>query len=79
MKSTTGAFVVTNSCNSSGDMLGGCERGSGNDSAQAGVGFGGLSIQSEGMEKRIRHHTNPSHPFELHQIHQIRGITLPDR
>jgi hypothetical protein len=35
MKSTTGAFVVTNSCDASGDMLAGCERGSGNDSAQA--------------------------------------------
>ena len=35
MKSTTGAFVVTNSCNASGDMSSGCECGSGNDSAQA--------------------------------------------
>jgi hypothetical protein len=80
MKSTTGAFVVTNSCIASGDMLGGCERGSGNDSAQAGVGFGCLSIQFEGKGKADPHHVNPSHPVGLYcQIHQIRGITLLDR
>ena len=44
-KSTAGAFVVTNSCSPSGDMLGGCEHGCGNDRAQAGVGFGTLSIR----------------------------------
>ncbi len=44
-KSTAGAFVVTNSCSPSGDMLGGCEYGCGNDRAQAGVGFGTLSIR----------------------------------
>ena len=44
MKSTTGVFVVTISYNASGDIPGGCERGSGNDRAQLGVGLGNLSI-----------------------------------
>jgi len=51
MKFTAGAFVVTNSCSPSVDMLGGCERGCGNDRAHAGVGFGSLSIRFEGKEE----------------------------
>ena len=49
MKSVAAAFVVINSYKASGDMLDGRERGSGNERAQAGVGFGCRSIQSEGM------------------------------
>lgn len=45
MKSTAGAFVVTNWCSPSVDMLGGCDCGCGNDRAHAGVGFGSLSIR----------------------------------
>jgi hypothetical protein len=56
MKSTTGAFVVTISYNTSGDIPGGCERGSGNDRAQLGVGLGSLSIRFEGKG------VNPHHP-----------------
>ena len=37
--STTGAFVVGNSSSPSAGMLGGFERGCGNDSTNAGVGF----------------------------------------
>ena len=47
MKSTAAAFVVINSYSASGDMLGGRERGSGNDKAQVGVGFGCSSIRFE--------------------------------
>jgi hypothetical protein len=50
MKSTAAAFVVINPCSASGDMLDGRERGSGNDKAQVGVGFDGLSIEFEGKE-----------------------------
>jgi hypothetical protein len=77
MKSITGAFVVTNSCNASGDMLGGCERGSGKDSAHAGIGFGSLSVQFGGKEERILIMSITSHPFDLpRQIHQTRIIIL---
>lgn len=86
MKSTAGAFVATNSCSPSVDMLGGCERGCGNDRAHAGVGFGSLSIQFEGKKEVNSHHTNASHLFglnrqirQIRQIHQIRRITLVDR
>jgi hypothetical protein len=37
-------------------MLGGCERGCGNDRAHAGVGFGSLSIQFEGKKEVNAHH-----------------------
>jgi hypothetical protein len=77
MKSTAGAFVATNSCNPSVDMLGGCERGCGNDRAHVGVGFGSLSIQFEGKKEVNSHHVNASHLFGLtRQIRQIRRITL---
>ena len=58
MKSTPGAFVATNSCSPSIDMLGGCERGCGNDRAHAGVGFGSLSIQHEAKEEVNPHRAN---------------------
>jgi len=75
MKSTAGAFVATNSCSPSVDMLGGCERGCGNDRAHAGVGFGIVSIQFEGKKKVNPHLANASHLFGLtRQIHQIRQI-----
>jgi hypothetical protein len=48
MKSVAATFVVINSYKASRDMLGGRERGSGNESAQVGVGFGCGSIQFEG-------------------------------
>jgi hypothetical protein len=86
MKSTAGALVATNSCSPSVDMLGGCERGCGNDRAHAGVGFGSLSIQFEGKKEVNSQHANASHLFGLtrqirriHQIRQIRRITLVDR
>src|SRR6267154_6429236 len=53
MKSAAGAFVATNSCSPSVDMLGGCERGCGNDRAHAGVGFSSLSIQLKTKRKQI--------------------------
>ena len=48
MKSVAAAFVVITSYKASGDMLDGRERGSGNERAQVGVGFGCGSIQCEG-------------------------------
>ena len=79
MKSTAGTFVVINSCSPSIDMLGGCERGCGNDRAHAAVGFGSLSIQFEGKKEVNSHHANASHLFGLtRQIRQIRRITLVD-
>ena len=54
MKSVAAAFVVINSYKASGDMLGGRERGSGNESAQVGVGFGCGSIQFEGKWDDLR-------------------------
>jgi hypothetical protein len=76
MKSTAGVFVVTSSCSPSGDMLGGCERGCGNDRAQAGVGFDSLSIQFEGKKEANPHYAHASHLFgRPHQIHQIRQIS----
>lgn len=77
MKSTAGALVATNSCSPSVDMLGGCERGCGNDRAHAGVGFDSLSIQFEGKKEVNSHHANASHLFGL--TRQIRQITLVDR
>lgn len=80
MKSTAGPFVVTNSCSPSVDMLGGCERGCGNDRAHAGVGFGSLSIQFESKKEANSHHVNASHLFgRTRQIRQIRRITQVDR
>ncbi|KAF8496885.1 aquaporin-like protein [Russula emetica] len=71
---------ATNSCSPSVDMLGGCERGCGNDRAHAGVGFGSLSIQFEGKKEVNSHHASASHLFGLtRQIRQIRRIKLVDR
>lgn len=54
-------------------MLGGCERGCGNDRAHAGVGFGGLSIQIEGEMERILHHAICESFIRTCQICQIRA------
>jgi len=81
MKFTPGVFVVTSSCSPSGDMLGGCERGCGNDRAQAGAGFDGLSIQFEGKKEANPHYAHARHLFRRpDQIRQIRQIsTLANR
>lgn len=55
IKSTSGAFVATNSCSPSADMLGGCERGCRNDRAHACVDSGSLSVQIEGRKEMNLH------------------------
>src|SRR5258707_2934816 len=76
MKFTAGVLVVTSSCSPSGDMLGGCERGCGNDRAQAGAGFDGLSIQFEGKKEPNPHYGKSlfGRPHQISQISQIRQI-----
>ena len=66
MKSVAAAFVVINSYKASGDMLGGRERGSGNESAHVGVGFGCGSIQFGGMWGDLR--IQDSSPLSLSPI-----------
>lgn len=81
MKSVAAAFVVINSYKASGDMLGGRERGSGNESAQVGVGFGCGSIQFEGKWDDLRSQdSRDSSPLglsiRLHQNRQIHQIQI---
>lgn len=68
--------MVTNSCNASGDIPGGCERGSGNDRAHVGVGFGSLSIQFEG-KKVDTHRVNPKVIHLNFLVKFIKFVELP--